>query len=280
MVLPHRFEELVDELDLSPFKKNVLKQRFVRLVTNEKQRSLRITLFYYFGHTVVSVGSLIVPALLSIQYTDSSTDPESFSYIIYWTTWFTSLFVTTFNALLTLFKIDKKYLYLNTNKELLASEGWQYLQLSGRYSGFFTPTERPTHENQFIFFCHRIEKIRLHEVEDEYSRFHEQNAASHNALTNNQSSQASPEKQSPTNLKSNPFRPPLPLPQQQNTVVRAEIDLSDREYDSVSTNELLNGSNMNEDLAITKKRKDKLDDVEETSQQKDGQMSVSIDMPK
>ena len=78
---------------------------------------------------------------------------------LYWITWVISLLVTTSNGLLTLFKNDNKYLYLHTNTERLTSEGWQYTQLSGRYSGFHTPDKQPTHANQFIFFCHTVEKI-------------------------------------------------------------------------------------------------------------------------
>jgi len=95
---------------------------------------------------------------------------------IYWVTWITSLLVTTCNGLLTLFKIDKKYMFLHTNKEHIISEGWQYAGLSGRYSGFYTPGQDPTHANQYIFFCHMIEKIRMREVEDEYHRLQEPNA--------------------------------------------------------------------------------------------------------
>ena len=52
--------------------------------------------------------------------------------------------------------------------EQLRSEGWQFLELSGRYSGFYTPGTAPTHGNQFIYFCHAVEKIKMHQVEEEY----------------------------------------------------------------------------------------------------------------
>lgn len=265
--MPHRFEELIDQISLPSEKKLILKKRFVRLVTNEKQRSLRITFLYYLGHTIVSVGSLIVPALLSIQYTSTtsiqSTNSESFSYMIYWTTWFISLLVTTFNALLTLFKIDKKYLYLNTNKELLASEGWQYLQLSGRYSGFFTPMSPPTHENQFVFFCHRIEKIRLHEIEDEYSRFYEQNSSSGSGtsqqIVNDRQITTVPERKGP-------FNPPTPLNPQENHIVKAEIN---ELFEKQSI--LIDGGDNSETSSACES---------ELSSTGNGKMSVSIDMSK
>jgi hypothetical protein len=67
-----------------------------------------------------------------------------------------------------MFKIDKKYYFLHTTYEHLRSEGWQYIQLSGKYSGFYTPNEKPTHENQFIYFCHSVEKVKMKQIEEEY----------------------------------------------------------------------------------------------------------------
>jgi hypothetical protein len=70
--------------------------------------------------------------------------------------------------MISLFKYDKKYYYLHTIQEKLISEGWQYVELTGKYSGFHTPGKVATHENQFVFFCHSIEKIRMKQVEEEY----------------------------------------------------------------------------------------------------------------
>ena len=84
------------------------------------------------------------------------------------------LLVTTFNAILVLFKVDKKYYSLHTTLERLRSEGWQYVGLTGRYSGILTHnTQEPTHENQYKYFCHYVEKIKLKQVEDEYYKYDE-----------------------------------------------------------------------------------------------------------
>jgi hypothetical protein len=111
---------------------------------------------------MITVGSLIVPALLSIQGFGSTNGS------IYWATWVVSLLVTISNALVSLFKLDKRYYYINTILEKLISEGWQYVELTGKYSGYFTPNVTATHENQFVYFCHAVEKIRMKHVEHEY----------------------------------------------------------------------------------------------------------------
>jgi hypothetical protein len=173
------YAQIIEQLDLDEFQKLVLQSRYVALLNKLHSRTSTITFAFYTNKTIVSIGSLIVPALLSIQYTDTGPgqNKESFSFQIYWATWVLSLLVSICNALLTLFKIDKKFIYLHSDIEHLTSEGWQYAQLSGRYSGFYTPGELPTHRNQYKFFCHIIEKIRMKEVESEFSNKLENSAA-------------------------------------------------------------------------------------------------------
>jgi hypothetical protein len=183
------FNDIIDNLELNQIQKHILKERYVLLVAQMCVRAYLMSIIYHTSHTLVTVGSLVVPALLSIQYMSAQGD-------IYWITWVTSLLVTTSNGLLTLFKIDKKYMFLNTNKEHIISEGWQYACLSGRYSGFYTPGKEPSHENQFIFFCHMVEKIRMREVEDEYHRLQDPESGAHS-------------KQSET--RANPILPLTPL---------------------------------------------------------------------
>ena len=163
---PVPFSFVIDTLEISELQKNTLKERYILLIDSTQLRAKRISLTYHVGHGLVTVGSLIVPALLSIQYTGG--DNPVFTMQIYWITCVVSLLVTISNGLITLFKIDKKYLYLHTDLEHLISQGWQYAQLSGRYSGFHTPGVKPTHANQFVFFCNAIEKIRIREIDDEF----------------------------------------------------------------------------------------------------------------
>ncbi len=177
------YRQIIQSLELSDFEKLILHLRYVKLIDKLRGRTSRITYLFYVNKTIVTIGSLIVPALLSIQYADTGpgADKGAFSAQIYWSTWVLSLLVTICNAVMTLFKIDKKFMYLHSDIEYLISEGWQYAQLSGRYSGFYTPGELPTHKNQFKFFCHIIEKIQMKEVESEYSNKLENSAAHQNS---------------------------------------------------------------------------------------------------
>jgi hypothetical protein len=72
--------------------------------------------------------------------------------------------------------VDKKYYFLNTTLERLRSEGWQYFSLTGRYSGHLVKHGPPSHANQFVFFTHYTEKIKMKQVEEEYYKADEKTA--------------------------------------------------------------------------------------------------------
>jgi hypothetical protein len=184
---------------LDTHQKNNLNSRFTSVLQEYSRRSTRYSHFFNTLRITITVGSLIVPAILSIQYT--STEPgkpmSPLGTHVYWAVWILSLLVTISNGIITLLKVDKKYYVLNTTYQHLLSEGWQYVQLSGKYSGFYTPATIPTHKNQFVFFCNMIEKIRMKQVEDEYYKVTE----NHGATVNGQQDQLIP----PTPAKQLPF---------------------------------------------------------------------------
>ena len=164
------FENVLQDIDLSNIQKHIIQLRFIHILENFQKRTRKHSFVYFVGHFIITVGSLFVPALLSIQNANSTitSGGTSFSANVYWSTFTLSLLVTICNAMLTLFRIDKKYYFLNTTIERLRSEGWQYMGLTGRYSGHLIGNAIPTHINQFVFFTHYIEKIKMKQVEEEY----------------------------------------------------------------------------------------------------------------
>ena len=157
-------QNAIKETVLSPEQKKALLERLSSLLTEYYWRSLRFSISFHGLRITITVGSLIVPALLSIQSTAN----------IYWVVWVLSLLVTISNGIMSLLKVDKKYYVLNTTYQHLLSEAWQFVYLSGKYSGYYTPTQKASHENQYIYFCNKIEKIRMKHVEDEYYKVSEQ----------------------------------------------------------------------------------------------------------
>ena len=150
-------------IPLQPIQQTILIGRYLPLIQHLYNRNIRVSILFNGSRIIITVGSLAVPALLSILKGVTNSDQA-----IFWATWTVSLCVTICNAFISLFKLDKRYYYLNTVVEQLISEGWQYIELTGKYSGFNTPGKVATHENQFVFFCHAYEKIRMRQIEEEY----------------------------------------------------------------------------------------------------------------
>jgi len=176
------FQNALENVNLTPLQRSILEKRYMELVRQFAKRCFIISIFFHTSRAFVTVGSLVVPALLSIQYTEAapaSQSTYSMSYQIYWITWAISLLVTTFNGIQNIFKFEKKDYFLHTTMEQLRSEGWQYIELSGKYSGFYTPNEAPSHENQFVYFCASVEKIKMHQVEEEYWKINESQQDAH-----------------------------------------------------------------------------------------------------
>lgn len=173
-----QFQNILQDLELTRIQKNIIETRYLHILENFQRRTRNYSYIFYSGHFIVTVGSLFVPALLSIQNSDKSFTftGDTFSVQIYWSAFVISLLVTIFNGIITLFKVDKKYYFLNTTMERLRSEGWQYFSLTGRYSGHLINHATPTHTNQFVYFTHYIEKIKMKQVEEEYYKADEKTA--------------------------------------------------------------------------------------------------------
>lgn len=229
------FNEAIRQMNIDELSKLVLYNRYISLLRDYERRCIFYAFIYHLCRILVTVGSLIVPALLSIQYTNTGAAPTqansstNFQFEIYWATWIISLLVTTSNGIATAFKIEKKYYFLHTTLEQLRSEGWQFIMLTGRYSGFYTHPEKPTHANQYVFFCHTVEKIKMKQVTEEYFKIEDQkdtqtniqkqttsvaSIASHEgdrAVNINVTDRASPSKQSLATFISDGLMPPTPL---------------------------------------------------------------------
>jgi hypothetical protein len=166
---------IINILSLSDSKKILFEQRYLRVLADYKARSTRYTISFYTLRIIVGIGSLLVPALLSIQQigvgnSDQSDAKKQLDIALFWSTWVLSLLVTMSNGLFTLMKVDKKYYFMHTLLEQLRSEGWQFLTLTGRYAIYKRPdiSGGLSHDLAFGLFCHMVEKIKMHQVEEEY----------------------------------------------------------------------------------------------------------------
>ena len=99
------FQQILQHLELTQVQKQIIQSRYIAVVEHVRKRVRMFARMFYTGHTTITVGSLFVPALLSIQNSNYTTAPNAFSSQIYWATFIISLLVTICNGMLALFKI-------------------------------------------------------------------------------------------------------------------------------------------------------------------------------
>jgi hypothetical protein len=156
--------DMFDSLfDLTDHQRRTAKGRYRFLLNEYRRRCYIYSLLFYTLRITMTVGSLAVPALLSLK--TSAEDGDT----LYWSTWAISLAVTTANGLTTLFKLDRRFFMIHAIAERLRSETWQYHALSGRYAGHYGGM-KPTHKNQYVYYMTQIEKIRMYHVDEEFVR--------------------------------------------------------------------------------------------------------------
>lgn len=156
--------EIIDGLELTSKTDNsILKSRFLSEVLDYEKRKHHTRKYYNIFRFVVTTGSILLPAVLSLGQMDPAKLPKNFETISYWISWMLSLSVTASNGFLQLFSLDKNYFEYAITTEQLKTEGWQYFQLSGKYDDY------ESHKEAYRPFCKSIENIKRKQVEKEFS---------------------------------------------------------------------------------------------------------------
>lgn len=155
---------IIDTLDLdSETDRGILKSRFLSEVVKYESRKLKTKKYYDIFRFIVTTGSILLPAILSLGQMDPTKLPKNFDQITYWSSWTISLMVTASNGFLQLFSLDKNYFEYALTTEQLKTEGWQFFQLSGKYE------DDESHQEAYKDFSKSIENIKRKQVEKEYS---------------------------------------------------------------------------------------------------------------
>ena len=160
----NQVNEIINTLELdSETDRSILKSRFLSEVIKYEERKLHTKKYYDRFRFIVTVGSIILPAILSLGQMDPTKLPKNFDQVVYWSSWTISLMVTASNGFLQLFSLDKNYFEYSLTTEQLKTEGWQYFQLSGKYE------DDKTHQAAYKDFSKSIENIKRKQVEKEFS---------------------------------------------------------------------------------------------------------------
>ena len=156
-MMSKKFGDALELVDLSPFRKIVIMNRFLHVVERLQRKSHNYNIYNSIGSVVVSLGSLLTPALLSIKSEENEDE-------IFYTTWSCALATALASSLMQLFQVTKKHVLFAKTLEKLQSEGFQYFQLCGMYR-----TDKPGgHSEMFTTFCSNVEAIHTAEVSSEY----------------------------------------------------------------------------------------------------------------
>lgn len=154
-----RINPLIDNTKLSKYKRNILKKRYTKLVIYYENYANTIRWKYNTCRIVISIGSMILPTLQTIQ------NNENVSFIkneIFWAAIATSLSVMISNNLISMFSLDRRYIMYAVTAEKLKSVGWKYFELSDIFSN-------KSHGENWVLFWNEVEKIKKLQVIAEFT---------------------------------------------------------------------------------------------------------------
>ena len=161
-----RINSIIDNLKMPDGmneSKEIIKARFVDEVDYYEKKRDKTKKYYNIFRFIVTTGSILLPALLSIGQMDPNKLPKNFDQISYWSTWSISLLVTISNGFLQLFSLDKNFFSYSLVVEQLKTEGWQYFGLSGKYEEYDNHNKEAYKE-----FCKAVENIKRKQIEQEF----------------------------------------------------------------------------------------------------------------
>ena len=160
-----RVDNVIDSLNLpKTANKELLKLRFLDEVEFYEKKRDHTKKFYNTFRFLVTTGSILLPAILSIGQMDPNKLPANFDQITYWSSWSISLVVTVSNGFLQLFSLDKNYFNYSLTVEQLKTEGWQFFGLSGKYEDY-----KEHNMESYKMFCKNIENIKRKQIENEFN---------------------------------------------------------------------------------------------------------------
>ena len=154
---------IIDDIELNrPYDKAIIKHRFLDEITFYEKKRDETKRYYNTFRFIVTTGSILLPAVLSMGQMDPTKLPKNFDIISYWFSWTISLLVTGSNGFLQLFSLDKNYFNYSMVVEQLKTEGWQYFGLSGKYEDY------PNHQSAYKSFSKSVESIKRKQIEQEF----------------------------------------------------------------------------------------------------------------
>ncbi|HLO49137.1 MAG TPA: DUF4231 domain-containing protein [Kamptonema sp.] len=146
--------DIIDQLDLSEFQKRSMKSRWLDQLSWLSGKAKHSQKWYYRLRLTTIVGGVVIPALVSLNITDSKTR----DYAI-WFTFGISQMVAISAAIDEFFHYGDLRIQYRKTSEALKAEGWQFFQLAGPYN------KVTSHSQAYVEFSTRVESIIQNDVQ-------------------------------------------------------------------------------------------------------------------
>lgn len=152
-----RFIRMISELGLDRADHELIKCRYVDIVTDAEADYARTTMLFIALTNIITIGGVLLISFLPLEKV--KIIPADAAEIFYWISWVISIIVTIAHKSLFSFNIPRKYVLNTTFLEKYYSEGWQFAAGINRY------TEAETLEDRVKMFISRVEHIKLKSLE-------------------------------------------------------------------------------------------------------------------
>jgi len=151
---------IIKILPISSFRKEILKRRYSDNIGNYQQMRDCIRFTYRLFQIIISIGSVIVPSLLSVhmtEYVQSNNYDIELNIIVL----IISIIVSICSNVIHIFKLDEMYHLYAITVEKLKTLWFHYSSLSGPFLG-------TTHNTSFTLFVNMMEEIIINQKFQEY----------------------------------------------------------------------------------------------------------------
>ncbi len=148
---------MIDALGLADLQKHMVRARWLDQVLWMERRANAARDRYYALRLTTIVGGVILPALVSLNVSDTATARP----IVRWIAFGLSLLVALTAAVEEFFHYGERWRHYRRTVEWLKSEGWEFFQLGGPYRRY------KTHGEAYQAFAGRVEEIIQRDI-DQY----------------------------------------------------------------------------------------------------------------
>ena len=150
---------IIKLLPISPFKKEILRRRYSLNIGDYQQKRDYIRCLYRLFQVIITIGSIIVPSLLSIQMT--AYIKTNYEIEVGMSVLILSIIVSICTSIIHLFRMDELYYNYAITLEKMKTLWYKYVSLSG-------PFINTTHDESFNILILMMENIIMNQKIQEY----------------------------------------------------------------------------------------------------------------